>query len=260
MRIRSCALAVVLLAVVIVPAHAQTPSDRAKAADVHGRVERRATSNPDDRWSPIRVGDLLGPDSAVRTAPDSAVLLLLSDAHVVRIGENTILELKELGQNGSFSFALLKGRMWSLVDKAKKPAKYEVETPSTILGVSGTLFSVGHDEGNDETNVSVDEGEVRLHQGPTSKSVAAGLQMGVLRDGLDESSPQKHTPATLAMWKSIRSRETWAKPQGALRLNNEVEERARAVQQERQKERHQQAPRAPRAGPARGRAGGRGRK
>jgi hypothetical protein len=45
------------------------------------------------------------------------------------------------------------------------------------------------------------------------------------------------------MWKAIRSRETWTKPNGALRLNQQVEERARAVQQERQKEKKQQAPR-----------------
>jgi hypothetical protein len=262
MSMRSCALAILLVAIVIVPARPQTPSDRAKAADVHGRVERKTASNPDDRWSPIKVGDLLGADAVVRTAADSAVLLVLQDAHVVRIGENAMLELKELGQNNSFSFTLLRGRIWSFVDKAKKPAKYEVETPSTILGVSGTLFSVAHDEANGETNVSVDDGEVRLRQGQTSKNLAAGLQMGVSRNGLDQAGPQKHTPATLAMWKTIRSRETWAKPNGALRLNQQVEERARAIQQERQKEKQQQAPRTPKkpAPPPRGRAGGGGRK
>jgi hypothetical protein len=257
MSIKSCVLTILLFTIPIVPAHAQTP--RAKAADVRGRAEQRAGKRQEDRWSPIKGGDLLSADSTVRTAADSAVLLVLPDEHVVRIGENTVLDLKELGENNSFSFALLAGRIWSFVDKAKKPAKYEVETPSTILGVSGTLFSVAHDEGSDDTEVSVDEGQVRLRQGQTSKNVDAGSQLRVPRDRLEQTTPVMHTPATAAMWKAIRS-EKWAAPGGGSpKLNQQAEEHARAVDQERKNERRPEPQRTPRPAPPHGRGRGRGR-
>jgi len=230
------------------PTPRATSTDRATAADVIGKAERRTAKNP-DRWAPVQAGDLIAPDSAVQTAEDSALLLSLPDGHVVRIGESTTLEIKTIGQDKSFSFGLVKGRIWSFVDKAKKPTKYEIETPSVILGVSGTLFSAARDDLANETDVSVENGEVKLRRGWIEKSVGPGLQTRVLNGRLGLAVVRKQTPATQAMWKTVGSAESWAKPNGALRLNKQVEAGARALRQERQKDK---------AGA--GRAGGRGRR
>jgi hypothetical protein len=245
-------LALVLLMVVAatVSAHVQTPRESATAADVTGKAQRRVARNP-DRWVPLVKGDLVAPESAVQTETDSAVLLSLPGQHVIRIGENTTLEIKELGKNSAYSFALLKGRIWSYVDKATKPAKYEVETASVILGVSGTLFSVARDDQTDELDASVQEGQVRLRRGAVQKTLEHGFQLRVMNRRLSVAVARKHTLATQAMWKTVGAAEAWHKRGGALRLNRQVDERARAVVQERKRER------AP-AGRGRGR-GGRGR-
>jgi hypothetical protein len=220
--------------------------DRAKAADVVGTAERRIGRNP-DRWARLGVGDVVLSDSAVRTGADSAVLLSLPDQHVIRVGENTTLEIKELGKNRSYSFALLKGRIWSFVDKASKPTKYEVETASVILGVSGTVFSVARDEQDDELDASVEEGQVQLRRGRLQKTIDRGFQLRVQNNRLGVAVVRKQTKATLAMWKAVGSAESWSKPNGTRRLNREVEERARAIRQERQKEKAA-AGRSPRRG------------
>jgi hypothetical protein len=212
------------------------PTDRATAADVMGKAERRIGKNP-DRWAPIKTGDLVAADSAVQTAEDSALLLSLPDGHVVRIGESTTLEIKAIGQNKSFSFGLVKGRIWSFVDKAKKPTKYEIETPSVILGVSGTVFSAARDEVENEMDVSVENGEVRLRRGWIEKVVGPGQQTRVLNGRLGFAFVRKQTKATQEMWKTVGSAESWMRPHGALRLNKQVEAGARALRQERQKER-----------------------
>jgi hypothetical protein len=93
------------------------------------------------------------------------VLLVFSDKHAFRIGQRAEVQLKELGQSSSYSFELLGGQIWSFVNKARKPAKYEVETPSTVLGVSGTLFSVDHNSQTNESEISVADGEVSARQG-----------------------------------------------------------------------------------------------
>jgi FecR-like protein len=227
---------------------AQAPAGGATAADVVGRAERRIARNP-DRWTPLKVGDVVAVDSAVQTAADSAVLLSLPGQHVMRVGENTTLELKELGENHSYFFSLLKGRIWSFVDKANKPTKYEIEAASVILGVSGTLFSVSRDETDNEVEASVDDGQVRLRRGRLEKTLGRGFQLRVLNSRLAAAAPRKQTKATLAMWKSVGTAESWSKPHGTLRLHKEVEARAREVREERRREK---------AGA--GRAGGRGRR
>lgn len=233
-RVISLALVLALLPAV---AHAQSAAaNYATAADVVGKAQRRVSTNP-DKWAPLNKGDRVPQDSAVQTVANCAVLLSLPGGHVIRVGENTTLEIKQAGQNNSYSFSLVAGRIWSYVNKSSKPAKYEVETASVILGVSGTLFSVARDKDTEEMDASVDEGQVRLRRGQTVKTLDHGFQLRVLNRRLLAATPRAHTVATKAMWKSVGTAETWSRAGGQLRLSREVDERARAVVQERKKER-----------------------
>jgi hypothetical protein len=227
----------------------QPPANYATAADVIGTAQRRISASP-EKWAPLKKGDKVAADSAVQTAVNSAVLLSLPGQHVIRIGENTTLEVKRAGQDSSYSFSLLKGRIWSYVNAASKPAKYEVETASVILGVSGTLFTVAHDGTTDELDASVQDGQVHLRRGAVQQTLNHGFQMRILNWRLGMAKPIEFTPATKAMWKTVGTSEAWARPGGQLRLNPQVETRTRAVVQERKQQRA--------AAAARGRARGRG--
>lgn len=248
MRAQRLAFVVLLLAIAPAPARPQTPPAYATAADVIGKAQRRVSTNP-EKWTALNKGDRVAADSAVQTGANAAVLLSLPGEHVIRVGENTTLEIKAAGQANAYSFALVKGRIWSYVNKANKPAKYEVETASVILGVSGTLFTVARDADTNEMDASVEEGQVNLHKGKIQKPLDHGFQLRVLNGVLARATPHPHTPATQKMWKTVGSAEAWSRPGGALRLNRQVDEGARAVAQERSHER---------AAGGRGRGRGRG--
>lgn len=233
---RRLLLTTLLVAIVAASARAQSADGQARAADVRGTAERRVAASP-EQWTRLAIGDVVPVSSAVRTGTDSAVLLSLPDQHVIRIGENATVEIKTIGQDHSFSFALLAGRIWSFVDKAVRPARYEVETGSVILGVSGTLFSVERDAATDELDASVRDGEVRLRRARLQKTLAKGLQIRVAGGRLGPATPRQQTKATLAMWKAVGSSEKWAKPHGELRLNKAIDESARGIRKERQAER-----------------------
>ena len=74
-----------------------------------------------------------------------------------------------MGQNNSATISsFIEGEIWSFVNKARKPTKYEVETTSTVLGVSGTLFNISHNRSTPTSlDMSVADGVVSLRQGST---------------------------------------------------------------------------------------------
>src|SRR5689334_11788257 len=108
------------------------PSERAKVEDAFGTAQKQIGGDK-AAWKNISVGDLLAPQTTVKTGENSAVLLQLPDQHVLRVGAGTTVVLKELGKDKSFSFNVLSGRVWSYVRHASNPAKYEVETPSAVV-------------------------------------------------------------------------------------------------------------------------------
>jgi hypothetical protein len=194
--------------------------DQARVVEAYGTVEKRigTTVAP---WQPVSVGDLLGPDIAIRTGADSAALLLLPDTHAVRVGEETAVELREVGRNGSFSFAIVTGIIWSFVNPARKPAKYEVQTPSALLGVSGGLFSVSHNHQSSETGITVDDGEVSVRQGNNTHNIGSGFQIRLLRNQPQRARLEPQDSQTRDMWRKLRGQ---LSNQGLRRLR-ELQER-----------------------------------
>ena len=218
-------------ALALVGAGAQTSAGlKAKVTDAFGTAQKRSGSAT-AAWQDISVGDLLPTQTTVKTGDDSAVLLQLPDEHVLRVGANTTIELRELGANKSFSFRVVSGRIWSLVEKASKPAKYEVETPSAVAGVEGTLFSVFHEEDTQQTAVSTDEGQVNVRQGSQSVKVGAGYSTRLRRNQRVPPQVFEHPPAMKQMWQMMHQRETWIRPRKGtpMRLNRVVEQRMKAM-------------------------------
>jgi hypothetical protein len=220
-------------------ASAQTPPAQAKVADAHGTVEKR-TAPRGNLWQPISVGDLMSPNAFLRTGPDSAVLLVFPDQHAIRIGESAQVQLKELGQGGAYSFELIRGQIWSFVNKAKKPAKYEVETPSTVLGVSGTLFSAEYRPALNQSDVSVSDGQVRLGKGDTVTTVDKGFQSTIHTGQVGAPPVQKLDKQNEQMWNHMEKSESWTKGQANPKINPQTEAQIRTLRQQRQQEQRKQ--------------------
>ncbi len=197
-------------------------ADKAKVVDAFGTSQRRIGTAA--KWEPVNVGDLLAPATWLKTGANSAVLLALPDKHVMRVGANTTVELKALGKDKAYSFNVAAGKVWSIVNSASKPAKYEIETPSAVAGVQGTLFGVFHDATDDATNVSAAEGQVEVRQGGKKWMVKQGsctnLKRGMKQDAVVMDQPEH----IRVMWKLLREREGWMRG-GGEKLDRERVER-----------------------------------
>jgi len=225
-------------------AQAQAPQNRVVRGttlvrDVYGKATQRKGDAGD--WKKINGGDILSTQTTVKTEADSAVLLQLNGGHMFRVGENTTVLLRELGVGKSFSFQVLAGNIWSAVRAVTQPTKYEVETPSAVAGVSGTIFAVFHDTSSGQTEVSTNVGTVNVQQisapntppGP-SVPVSAGNYVQMARsdrfssNGNNRPPPPKvmpQPPAYRAMWRTMHQ-EGWIRPLRAaapVKLNRLIE-------------------------------------
>ena len=181
----------------------------ARVMDAFGTVERKIGGNDSVSWKSISVGDLLAPQTTLRTGDNSALLLELPRGHLLRISSKTTVLLRQIGQDNQYSFKVFGGQVWSMVRKANHPSKFEVETPSAVAGVTGTIFSVATDGPDGQTVVSTDEGSVVVHQDGIQAAVTGGNFVSVspivtgMRPRGFMARPQ--SAEMRQMWKMLRS-------------------------------------------------------
>jgi hypothetical protein len=183
---------------------ASADDDRtARVLDAFGTVERQPLGT--SKWNAINVGDLLPEQTTLRTGANGATLLQLPKSHLLRVGAGTTVLLRQLNDANQFSFKVLSGQVWSMVRKANHPAKFEVETPSAVAGVTGTIFSVSADAQTGETLVTTDEGSVVVRQDGQQAPVVGGrfLRLGRHYPG-GSFLAQPQTPPMRTMWGMLR--------------------------------------------------------
>jgi hypothetical protein len=219
--VRLFPLIALLMAATGLIAQAQTVMEKAKVVDAFGTAKRRNSDSAP--WQNINVGDLLPTQTTVQTGDNSAVLLQLPDRHIFRIGAASTVQLKQLGKDKEFSFSVLSGHVWSFVRRAEKPAKYEIETPSAVIGVSGTVFSVSHDPNSADTEVSTDKGEVNVSAGGATQIVATGYTLRARR-GLALARAVVQTQAQRHVWQALHAHEKWLGGASSGRLDRRIEQ------------------------------------
>ncbi len=101
-------------------------------------------------WIPATMGMMIAEGDTVKTAPLSRALLSIDDGKVATVevkegSEMLISELKQ-GPEADRSKTLLDLAMGEVLIKAQKisseDSKFEVKTPTSLVGVRGTTFSV----------------------------------------------------------------------------------------------------------------------
>ncbi len=131
-------------------------------------------------------------DTIVTGSGGKLVMDLDSDKEVT-IGSGTTLVVSELVQsakalNGKTSLSLLKGKV---VIKIKKKldgdSRFEIETPTAIMGVMGTEFVVLYEE--EESYVGVFEGKVRTSFGGKREEVDPDQQLWIDKRKQGETEP-----------------------------------------------------------------------
>lgn len=100
------------------------------------------------------------------TGADSWVKLEIDGDKEIKLGDNTQISMSELkgsikNQDDRTGISLFSGKIWTRIKKALNvKSKYEIKTPTTVMGVRGTVFFAGVD--GDQTDVAVLEGTVAV--------------------------------------------------------------------------------------------------
>ncbi len=146
---------------------------RGRIESIKGNVEIKRAGMP--QFSKARKGMEIEPGDEIRTGSRAKAVLTLETTAVNGIAENSLFSLKQLEVNPETKLiqtkiGIPKGKLWSEVGRLKtKDSSFEVETPTAVTGVRGTVFLVEVSEETAKTNVSVVSGTV----GVSSKDVEA---------------------------------------------------------------------------------------
>ncbi|MBI5115379.1 FecR domain-containing protein [Candidatus Poribacteria bacterium] len=147
----------------------------------------------------------VNPGDEIRTGPDSEVVVTLETMAISGIGANSQFTIKHFEQEPETKAAKIKidlpeGKLWSEVGRLKtKDSKFEVETPTAVTGVRGTVFLVEVEKATADTSVSVLSGQVAVG----SKGVAAPEMILNKREALIVKAgqePRKFGPSELLAW------------------------------------------------------------
>ena len=155
----------VALAMVSTLAAQSGDQSAAKVVRLKGAV-RSSTGN--NVWQPLKVGDVVRPGTAIQTAADSRVDLVLGDAsapvarpipsdmlsympmaeqNIVRLWENTLMGVDKLTETRTgeavvteTALDLKAGHITGSVKKMSAASKYEVKLPNGVAGIKGTVY------------------------------------------------------------------------------------------------------------------------
>ena len=116
----------------------------AKVSEFEGTVEAKIASND---WAPVQAGTAMKQGDLIRTKANSWAVLDI-DGSTVEVKQNSQMKLAELVADKAKDSqkTLLDLALGEVLIKAKKldseKSKFEVKTPTSIVGVRGTTFSV----------------------------------------------------------------------------------------------------------------------
>ncbi|MFC1964322.1 FecR domain-containing protein, partial [Chloroflexota bacterium] len=129
-----------------------------------GRAEFQKPGS--EKWQPGTDGMTLVAGSRVRTAADSHALLTFFEGSTLSLEPNTNIEIQQVerGEQQTTTIILKQwtGRTWSRVIKmTDQGSRYEIETPTAVAAVRGTLFATEVDE-TGSTEVTTTSGLVSV--------------------------------------------------------------------------------------------------
>lgn len=163
------------------------------------RVWHQGESTEAEIGQPLFVGD------SVRTGKDSRAEVSFEDGTSVRISDNARLLVQQADTLRSLK--LLWGKLWAKVARlSSAQSRFEVQTPTAVAGVRGTVFRVEVDP-DTATRVAVEEGEVEVFHPRLARRMVrlAARREAFVRIGQDPSDPREYDPAKEQRW------ERWSK-------------------------------------------------
>ena len=184
----------------VVPSASTKAPPAARSAsfnEVQNAVEARASAS--ESFAPAIPGQTLAVGGEVRTGEDGRARLdLLPDGTVVRLAPNSAFTLAALEGNGSAPTSKIKlavGKVWILL----KGGSLEVQAPSGVASVRGSLLSVSFDPQTKTLTATCREGHCSLSDDDESIELTAGQAVDSF-DGDIADEPRDMTDEELQEW------------------------------------------------------------
>ncbi len=119
-------------------------------------------------WKKAVINEGLVSGDKVKTLDESRGEVAFADGSIIRIDANSNLDIVELKKGKSGQAATAKvwsGKVWASVNKMSKKTKFELESPTAVAAVRGTVFRMTVAE-DMTTKVAVYTGEVKVEPMP----------------------------------------------------------------------------------------------
>lgn len=141
---------------------AQVATNQAVVTSMYNDVHvRHGTAG----WTEAKLNEVLKPTDAVKTGADSRAEVGIGRGGCVRMDESSHLLITQLQEGGKTSVKALIGGVWVTIQKALTGGgSFEVEMPSAVASVKGTVFRCDVEE-DGESSTYVYDGEVEVAAG-----------------------------------------------------------------------------------------------
>jgi hypothetical protein len=186
----------------LLPPTATSQPRTAQLSELRNAVTIRDTNAAE--WGTASVGQVFGVSGGVRTGAESRARVDTSEGSIVRIAANTEFELLEFPPDTHNPITRLKleaGQVWVIVTRGLADGRFEIETPTGIATVRGSLMSVTQAPSAGPLLITCLEGACRLRN-PTGSFVdlVAGQQSTITAPGQDPAPPAPMTTAQFNDW------------------------------------------------------------
>ncbi len=184
MRKKIPVLAVLIVLAVIVISYmylSNPPSMVAQLIIDSGQAE---VMHPGGAWQPSTSGMELMQGDSVRTLEDSEAKIIFFESTVMRLAPDTEIAIQALSADPDNTYIYMRqesGRTWNKILRLSGISSYEMETPTTVVSVRGTAFSVEVEDGM--TDIILVEGEMETSTYEVHEGRKVVLQSKVMTAG-----------------------------------------------------------------------------
>ncbi len=148
-----------------------------KISYFYGDVARRL---PPKEWEKPALDEAVEEGEWLKTGFDSKAELSLIDGSVLRIAENSFLQIEGLDAYGDpviiFKAVMPRGRLWAKVKKLMKKSVFSVQNPIVVAGVRGTEYRMDVLP-DSSTRIRVYKGSVAVKNEPLVQKKKEGAKL-----------------------------------------------------------------------------------
>jgi hypothetical protein len=168
-------------------------------ADILNAVDARTSQNVD--FAPANLGQILKSGGEARTGEDGKARLdLAPDGTIIRVAPNSTFTVLQLYGDETSPYTKLElfiGKVWILL----KGGSLDVETPSGVASVLGSLLGVSYDPETNSVTATCLEGHCRLANGDKVIELTEGQAADIL-NGVLADTPRYMTIEEVSEWLS----------------------------------------------------------